>query len=192
MPNEFVDDAEGLRKVLESVPGFVMMIDRGCVIRYINRLEPGYRHHEVIGMPAEAVLTPGSRRAFLEAFDAVLSREESVEYEGEVVLPDGSEAWYRSHMSPYRDGGETLGVVLVADNITELRRARESAETLRKLLPICSWCDRIRGEEGMWESMEAYVARKESARVSHGLCEDCFQRQVEGLPDWDESDDRRA
>jgi PAS domain S-box-containing protein len=187
-----VADAEGLRKVLESIPEFVLMVDRDGLIRYINRVEPGYVLEEVIGMRAEEVMLPGSRESFRQAFGSVLSGGQDVEYEGEVSLPDGTGAWYRTQMSPYRDGGEIVGVVLVAENITDLRLAQESAAALRKLLPICSWCDRIRDDAGAWESIEAYVARKEAAKISHGLCEDCFERQMKGLADPGESGERPA
>jgi PAS domain S-box-containing protein len=192
MEQEPVADAEGLRKVLESIPEFVLMVDRDGLIRYINRVEPGYVLEEVIGMRAEEVMLPGSRRSFREAFGSVLSGGQDAEYEAEVSLPDGTSRWYRTRMSPYRDGGETVGVVLVAENITELRLAQESAAALRKLLPICSWCDRIRDDAGTWESVESYVARKEGARVSHGLCEDCHEREMGGLTAADEAGERPA
>lgn len=190
MPREAVAEAEGLTKILESIPDFVLMVDRDGLIQYINRLEPGFSRDEVIGMHAESVMFPGSKRAFREAFHSVVSGGENAKYEVEVVLPDGTGAWYRSQMYPHRDGGEIVGVVLVAQNITELRLAQESAAALRKLLPICAWCDRIRDDAGRWESLEAYVARKEDAKVSHGLCADCFQRQTEDLDDSGEADER--
>jgi len=65
-----------------------------------------------------------------------------------VTLPDGTAAWYRSQMSPYHNGEGMSGVILVAENVTELRQAREAADMLRKLLPICSWCDRVQSESG--------------------------------------------
>jgi PAS domain S-box-containing protein len=192
MPHDFTDDPDGLNRILESIPEFVLMVDRDGIIRYINRLEPGYNRDEVIGMQAEVAMLPGSQRAFREALARVLSGAESTEYEGEVTLPDGNRAWYQSRMTAYRSGGSVVGVVVVATNITELHLAREAAETLRKLLPICSWCDRIQDEAGAWESIESYVGRRESARVSHGLREDCFRRQVEGLDDSNGADERLA
>lgn len=192
MSLELGRDAEGLKRILESIPEFVLVVDRDGLIRYINRMEPGFNHDEVIGMEAEAALLPGSREAFRGAFESVLADGETVEFEAELPLPDGTVAWYRSHMSPYQSGEGIRGVVLVAENLTELRRAQESAEMLRKLLPICSWCDRIQSEAGSWESIEEYVGRKEAARVSHGLCEDCHRKQIQGLDDPHEPEARGA
>jgi PAS domain S-box-containing protein len=187
-----IADAEGLRKILESLPDFVLMVDREGRIQYVNRLDLGFSRDGVIGIHVEDTMLPVSRRAFREAFHSVLSGGATAEYEAEVTLPDGTGAWFRSQVSSYRDGGEIVGVVLVAENITELRLAQESAAALRKLLPICSWCDRIRDDAGAWESIEAYVARMEDAKVTHGLCEDCFERQMKGLADPGESDDYSA
>lgn len=192
MPPDFNDDPEGLNRILESIPEFVLMIDLSGTIRYINRVEPGFDRDKVIGTHAESVLFPGSIRAFREAFDLVLSGAETTEHEAEVTLPDGTGAWYRTQMAAYRSGGVVVGVVLVAANITELRRAQESADALRKLLSICSWCDRIQNEAGNWESIETYLGRKEAAKVSHGMCEECYKRQMQGLGDSDEADERRA
>jgi hypothetical protein len=36
------------------------------------------------------------------------------------------------------------------------------------------------------------MARKENAKVTHGLCEDCFKHQMEGLADSDEAGERPA
>lgn len=44
---------------------------------------------------------------------------------------------------------------------------------LRGLLPICSYCKRIRNEDGSWESLEGYVGGRTSASFSHQLCPAC-------------------
>jgi PAS domain S-box-containing protein len=185
-------DASALLKLLERVPQFVLMVDLDQRVRYINRVEPGYVRSEVIGLEVRSVLVPGSEDAFSAAMASVLADGQPVEYEVEVAHPDRRFAWYRSTMTPFRQGDETTGVILVAEDITELRLAREESETLRRLLPICSWCDRIQAENGGWERIEAYVSRKEEAKVSHGLCEDCFERQMADLDGPGTGDERPA
>lgn len=62
---------------------------------------------------------------------------------------------------------------------TETRRREELAEamasirTLTGLLPVCSWCHRVRSDAGYWERLETYIASHSDARFTHGLCQEC-------------------
>jgi DNA-binding response OmpR family regulator len=49
---------------------------------------------------------------------------------------------------------------------------------LRGLLPICSYCHRIRNDDDYWQQMEQYLSQHSDARFSHGICPDCLA-QVE-------------
>lgn len=46
---------------------------------------------------------------------------------------------------------------------------------LRSLLPICSWCKKIRTDEGYWQEIEAYTEETSGSRVTHGMCEECTE-----------------
>ncbi|MFT3915566.1 MAG: hypothetical protein QM704_16065 [Anaeromyxobacteraceae bacterium] len=59
------------------------------------------------------------------------------------------------------------------------RQGKELAE-LRGLLRICAYCGRIH-EEGKWERLDHYVARHTAAELSHGMCEDCFAKELAKL-----------
>ncbi len=54
-----------------------------------------------------------------------------------------------------------------------LARAQERIRTLRGLIPVCSWCRRIRDDAGYWNDLERYVETHTDARVSHGICPSC-------------------
>lgn len=47
---------------------------------------------------------------------------------------------------------------------------------LRGLLPICSYCKKIREGEG-WVAVEHYVSKRSDAEFSHGICPTCFSEQ---------------
>lgn len=170
-----------LWKVLELVPEFVIALDRDSIVRYINRVEPGYERELVIGMKALAIIAPDSHAVFTEAFAAVLDTGEEREYEVETTAPDGTAHWYRSRMSPVVQDGKIAGVVLLASNVTELRAAQARAAQLGRLLPLCAWCGKIRSTEGTWETIESYLDRELDRKVSHALCDECFQRQMTDL-----------
>jgi hypothetical protein len=44
---------------------------------------------------------------------------------------------------------------------------------LSRLLPICMYCKKIRGEAGQWDPVEQYISERTRSRVSHGMCDDC-------------------
>ena len=58
----------------------------------------------------------------------------------------------------------------------ELRRTKEEVQELRSLLPVCSWCHKIRSDDGYWESMERYLQEHGGPRITHGICPDCMER----------------
>jgi hypothetical protein len=56
---------------------------------------------------------------------------------------------------------------------TRVREALAEIRTLSGLLPICAWCRRIRGDDGSWRQLEAYVRDHTQADFTHGVCPEC-------------------
>lgn len=65
--------------------------------------------------------------------------------------------------------------------ITELRDALARVETLEGILPICSFCKKIRDDKGYWQAVEAYITNHTKARFSHGLCQECANKHYPEL-----------
>lgn len=51
-----------------------------------------------------------------------------------------------------------------------------NVQTLSGLLPICSWCRKVREDSGYWSQLEAYVAARSSAEFRQSICPDCLAR----------------
>ena len=64
----------------------------------------------------------------------------------------------------------------LATRARELQEALDSIRTLRGLLPICSFCNKVRDEGGHWQRVDVYLQRNSEARLSHGLCPECAHR----------------
>jgi DNA-binding response OmpR family regulator len=60
--------------------------------------------------------------------------------------------------------------------IDELQRALASVKTLRGLLPICSWCHKIRDDSGYWSQLEVYLSEHSEIDLSHSICPECAQK----------------
>ncbi len=60
--------------------------------------------------------------------------------------------------------------------IPELESARADVHILKKLLPMCSLCRRVRDDEGYWDQVEAYVEHHLSTRFDAGTCPECARK----------------
>jgi AmiR/NasT family two-component response regulator len=67
--------------------------------------------------------------------------------------------------------------------IEELREALGNVKTLRRLLPICASCKKIRDDQGYWHMVEDYLSSHSEITFSHGLCPDCMTRLYPDLKD---------
>jgi len=54
-----------------------------------------------------------------------------------------------------------------------IQEALATVKTLRGLLPICAACKKIRGDNGYWNQLEAYIEAHSDAEFTHGLCPEC-------------------
>lgn len=69
---------------------------------------------------------------------------------------------------------------LLATN-QKLGEALSQVKQLRGLLPICCYCKRVRNDGEYWSQIEAYLSEHSDLRLSHSVCDDCFEVQMESL-----------
>jgi phosphoserine phosphatase RsbU/P len=63
----------------------------------------------------------------------------------------------------------------LAERVAERQTALASVKQLSGLLPICSYCKRIRGDDQYWQQVEGYIASHSDAQFSHGICPTCYK-----------------
>jgi len=61
------------------------------------------------------------------------------------------------------------------ERFQELEEALGRVKQLQGLLPICSYCKKIRNDRNYWEQVDAYVASHSEAQFSHGVCPECYE-----------------
>ncbi len=71
------------------------------------------------------------------------------------------------------------------NTVTSLEKALGEVKTLRGILPICSFCKKIRDDKGYWGQVEEYVAQHTDADFSHSICPECMAKHY---PEIDTSD----
>lgn len=60
--------------------------------------------------------------------------------------------------------------------ILTLQQALDEVKTLRGILPLCSFCKKIRDDKGYWEQVDVYIHKHSQADISHGICPDCIRK----------------
>jgi sigma-B regulation protein RsbU (phosphoserine phosphatase) len=67
--------------------------------------------------------------------------------------------------------------------VEELQEALSSVRRLSGLLPMCSYCKRVRDDDDYWQKVEAYLSTHSDAKVTHGICPDCYAREADAFRD---------
>jgi len=67
------------------------------------------------------------------------------------------------------------------DKIAQLQKAIDEIKILRGIIPICVYCKKIRNDEGCWEQMEQYIRTRSEAEFSHGICQECAKKVLNGI-----------
>lgn len=49
---------------------------------------------------------------------------------------------------------------------------------LEEMMPICSYCKKIRDDQNYWQQLEGYISERTGSDFSHSVCPDCYQNVV--------------
>lgn len=66
----------------------------------------------------------------------------------------------------------------LAGRVQELEAALAQVKQLQDLLPICSYCKKIRDDQNYWQQLETYLSNHADIRFSHGICPSCMDAIV--------------
>jgi len=173
---------------------FSLSIDMLCVLGfdgYFLRLSPswertlGFTLDELRSRPFIEFVHPDDRSRTLNQNGAVRGGGQALSFENRYLCKDGSFRWFLWNATP---DPELQMICAVARDVTarkeaeaererlvsQLQSALAEVKVLRGILPMCSYCRRVRDDEDYWHSVEAYVSRFTDARFSHGVCPTCM------------------
>jgi len=66
----------------------------------------------------------------------------------------------------------------LTERVAELKEALISVKQLGGLLPICSYCKKIRDDQNYWQQVESYVGQHSQAKFSHSICPQCYEEII--------------
>lgn len=192
------DSQERFRDLFENTTDLIQSIDPSGRFLYVNpawRRALGYDEEEVTRLNIFDILAPEETAHCQAAFGEVLAgktidrietvflakdgRRVLVEGNASAKLEDGKPAYTRSifHDITARKEAEAEMARLIA----ELQKSLAEVKTLSGLLPICSWCKKIRDDKGYWNQLESYISQHSGVDFSHGVCPECLRKHYPEL-----------
>ena len=66
----------------------------------------------------------------------------------------------------------------LAERVEELEAALSQVKQLQGILPICSYCKKVRDDQNYWQQVESYISDHADVQFSHGICPDCYERVI--------------
>src|SRR5204862_4320316 len=69
----------------------------------------------------------------------------------------------------------------LAERVKQLEQALSRVHELQGLLPICSYCKKVRDDQNYWHEVESYVSQRSAASFSHGICPICRDKVMAQL-----------
>lgn len=173
---------------------FDLSIDMLCCLDfsgYFKKLSPswertlGFTRAELMSRPFIEFVHPDDRERTLKQNASVRGGGQALGFENRYLCKDGSHRWFRWNAT-----SDTSWSVIysVARDVTEQKHAEEERERLvselqtalsevkrlQEILPICSYCRKVRNDENYWLTVENYISAHTSTLFSHGICPDCL------------------
>lgn len=65
---------------------------------------------------------------------------------------------------------------LVSRTARQTQELAKRVNILEGILPVCSFCKKIRDQQGHWHSMEQFISERSEAQFTHGFCPECGER----------------
>jgi len=64
----------------------------------------------------------------------------------------------------------------LGERVSELEAALAKVNQLQGLLPICSYCKKIRDDQNYWQQVDSFISKHSDVAFSHSVCPSCFDR----------------
>ena len=178
---------------------FALSIDMLCCLDfsgYFRHLNPawertlGFTPAELMSRPFIEFVHPDDRERTLAQNGQVRVGGRALGFENRYLCKDGSYKWLLWNATRDLEGQVIYSVArdITARKaedeerrrlVSELQTALAEVRTLQGILPICSYCRKIRDDDDNWQTMERYVSQRTDAQFSHSICPTCYATEME-------------
>jgi PAS domain S-box-containing protein len=188
--------------IMRNVPDVIYMLDpEGRIVFISDAIEKyGYKSNELIGTPILEIIHPldmdkalwrvnerrtGERKT--QACEIRLKTKDNTSITMEIQSRDieqtpifilTAEGFYASEENKF------LGTVGVARDVTDRKTSEKSKrvskqkkkQQLKRHIPICAHCKKIRTVKGTWKQVEEYISNLCHLKFTHGICPECQEK----------------
>lgn len=177
--------------VVNTIQDSLLVVDQKNSIQYVNSAFCSmyqYSEKEALGMDVSRLIHPDVHHVFetcikeLKQTGTFSGRRIDLRKNGTQFYTD-----VRSSVINYKGMNCFLAVVRdiskqvknEKDLLGEKKKLQKALDDIKKLsglIPICSYCKKIRDDKGSWNNIEKYISDHSEAVFSHGLCNDCLEK----------------
>jgi PAS domain S-box-containing protein len=166
--------------ILETTGALVVVLDSQYrFIRINSAFEKltGYTIIDLLGIIIWDMIIPrGELVGFKSVFEKLAVNQPPLEHRSLITGSDNKEyvvIWSISVLAGEDNKPEY--VICTGIDVTELQEAITKIKSLSGFLPICSFCKKIRDDQGHWEVLEEYISEHSQAEFNHSLCPECLK-----------------
>ncbi|MEI6306456.1 MAG: PAS domain-containing protein, partial [Deltaproteobacteria bacterium] len=185
-----------INTMIESTPDAVFIKDKQGRYIFVNppaAIIFGKSAEDIIGKTAKDLFPQEVSQAMADSDSTVLSSANTVTYEKLYTAPNPPKLMLVTKGPMFDSNGKINSLFAVDRDITDLKDLQEelskkvvqleaalsTVQLLEGIIPICSYCKKIRDDEKSWHQMEQYISSHSEAKFSHGICPECFEKQME-------------
>jgi PAS domain S-box-containing protein len=189
------ENRERYQTILESIEEAYFEVDLKGDFTFFNDSLPrilGYSDEELKGMNNRDYMPSETAQEIYDLFNKIYRTGKPIrEYGYEVIRKDGTIGFHELFACLMLDeNGNPIGFRGIAHDVTKRKQAEMERDklikdlqdalaeiiTLRGILPLCSFCKRIRDDKGYWEQVDIYIAKHSKADISHSVCPECAKK----------------
>ncbi len=167
--------------ILETTGALVVLLDpqyRFIRINHAVEKLTGYTIIDLLGIFVWDMILPADEvKGFKDVIQGVAVNQPPLEHRCRIKAMDGREftvIWNITVMAG--EDGQAEFLICTGIDVTDLQEALSKIKILSGFLPICSFCKKIRDDQGYWESLEEYIRNHSEADFSHSLCPECRKK----------------
>ena len=183
-----------LRKVIDTVPNPIFVKNKKGHYIFCNTAfeeYTGLKKEDIVGRTDHDINPKRIADPYCDMDKMLLESGDDQHYEIYFQNPDGNNHAVLFNKACYTNvDGSVIGLVGVISDVTDrkaveeekkelivrLSKALAEIKTLSGLLPVCSYCKKVRDDQGYWSRIENYVQEHSDAQFSHGICPDCMKK----------------
>jgi two-component system CheB/CheR fusion protein len=123
-----------LRALASNAPDWLVLLDLGMRVRFVNRSIRGLEPEQAIGVDSLAIVPGDLRDALRDAADQAIRQAHPVMVEGQLHRKSGQLSRFEFHAAPVIESAEIVGLSVRITDVTDARRAETALRTQGRML----------------------------------------------------------